>query len=331
MKHFSKIQKIIDENESFVLSTHVNPDGDALGSELAFYYYLTALKKDVRIINHSPVPETLMFMDADNVIEQYEEEKHYDLIQSVDVLAAIDLNQLGRLFSMEEAFRNSPATKMCIDHHQDPENFTEHMFDYHDASSTGEIIFDLFKATGKVELNEKIALNLYTAIMTDTGSFKYERTTSKIHLIVAELLTYGIIPREIDYLINEQGSLSRLKLLGRAFDSYKIDETGVIGHMTITKKDLEEANAVEADIEGFVNYCMSVKGVQIGLLFFEMENGVKVSFRSIGEIPIRDLAMEFGGGGHFHAAGARIFGGEIIEYKEKVLEAAKKYVKFARK
>lgn len=327
MIDYKQIQSIIDNNNSFVITTHVNPDGDAIGSELALHYYLKALGKDFKVINYSDTPYNLLFLDSTKVIQKFDKLTHTDLIKSADVLFAIDFNQLDRIVEMEQAFRESKSIKVCIDHHQDAENFTENLFIDADYASTGEMIYQLIVENSRVEIDYNIALQLYAAIMTDTGSFRYERTTQKTHLIAAELLSKGIDQKWIYMEIHDRGSLGRLKLLARALSTIRLNSSGEISSMTLTKKDLIETGSTEEDIDGFVNYCLSIKGVKIALLFFELVDGFKISFRSVGDIPANKLAAEFGGGGHYHAAGARVKNKRVKNYKSEVIEAAKKFLK----
>ncbi len=327
MINFEKIKELILTNDSFLLTTHVNPDADALGSELALVEILKKLNKTFYIVNHSKTPYNLEFLDEKNVITQYDAGVHNEIISQVDIIFFLDLNQLYRTVKMSKALENSNATKVCIDHHTDAENFTEYLFVDPNYSSTGEIIFDLVDKTKLVEFDHNIALQLYAAIMTDTGSFKFERTTPALHRKVAKLLEYDISPIKVYDQIYGQYYFSRIKLLGLALDSIELAGDGKIAHMTITRKNLKDTGAIEADVDGFVNYCLSIKGVKIGLLFFELDDGVKVSFRSKGNIEVNKLAGMFNGGGHVNASGTRLFDVSLAKLKDEILSAANDFVK----
>lgn len=316
----------INSNNDFIITTHVNPDGDAIGSELALARYLQSLGKNVKIINHSPTPEYLMFMlnSKDEVLE-FDEEKHFSLINNAEVIFTLDLNHLSRAKSLEKFIRSSNSLKICIDHHEYPENFEDLSFIDTKSSSTGELIYQLLKKV-EVEINYNLALPLYVAIMTDTGSFKYERTTSNLHRIIAELLDAGVIPIKVHQAIYEQGSASRIKLLGRAFNSLTIVGDGKLAYIKITLQDLAETNSSEEDVEGFVNNTLSIKGVEVGIFFFELEHGLKISFRSASKVPVNKLAGEFNGGGHFFAAGARVEDMNMEDIIPAVIEATNKYL-----
>ncbi len=326
MNDFSKLKKIIEGHNSFLLSTHVNPDADALGSELAFYLILKKLGKEVKVVNHSATPYNLEFLDKEKVIEKFDESVHGKIFDDVEVFVLLDLNQANRIVKMEKGFRSFKGVKVCIDHHLDPENVFDNYFGSADYSATSEIIYDFIEQTKIVEIDYEIALQLYAGIMTDTGSFRFDRTNPRIHRIMAELLEKGVNPTTVYDKIYDQFKFARLKLLGEALSSIEIDSTNRIAVMCIKKEALARTGATEADIDGFVNYCLTIQNVQIGILFYELKDGLKISFRSKGEIPVNKLAVEFGGGGHTNASGAKIYNTTIEEYKEKVIKAAQQYL-----
>lgn len=326
MQKFARLKKIIDEHNSFLLTTHVNPDADALGSELALHHILKSLGKKVRSINHSATPYNLEFLDEEKVVEKFDEQIHSKIFNETDVVIVLDLNQANRVVKMESFLRAFNGVKVCIDHHQDPENFVDYFFGGAEYSATGEIIFDFIKSIGIVKIDKYLAELLYTAIMTDTGSFRFERTSPKVHKITAELLEAGANPTFIADKVYDQFRFSRIKLLGRALTSVETKANGKIAYMVITREDMEQCGATDADVEGFVNHCLSIQNVVVGILFYELEDGVKISFRSKGENAINKLAGEFGGGGHLNAAGARLFNVPLNEIKEKILHSALKYV-----
>lgn len=328
MLDFNSLLKIINENEKFLISTHVNPDADALGSEIAILRILKHLNKEVKVVNHSFTPYNLAFLDKNSIVEKYEKELHDEYILSTDVIIVLDLNNLSRLVSMERVVRESKAIKVCIDHHLNPENFTDHYFAGSDFSSTGEIIFDLIKRHDLVPMDVEIANSLYAAIMTDTGSFRFDRTTPKIHRISAELLEAGVVPTEIHDKIFSQNNFGRQKLLGYALSSLQLNDSKEICYMVIRNEDLAKNGATEADLDGFVNYCLAIENVKMGLMFFELPNGIKISMRSKGKIPVNQLAGEFNGGGHLNASGARIYDVKLDDYLDKIVKAAEKYLEY---
>ncbi len=327
MIDFELLKKIILEHNSFLLTTHVNPDADAIGSEVAFYFILKELGKEVHIVNHSDTPYNLEFLDRDRKIEKFEAEKHSSLFNKVDVLVALDFNRSNRMVKMRDSFENSTKLKICIDHHQDPENFANYFFNDEQYSATGHIIFNLIEKTNIVKLNYQTAYPIYAAIMTDTGSFRFDRTTPEIHMIAAKLLLQGVKPDEVYDRLYDQSKFSKIKLLGKTLHSLQLyGDKNQIGYMKITRDDFTVTEAVESDTENFVNFSLSVEGVKIGLLFIELEEGFKVSFRSKGKIPVNKLAAEFGGGGHINAAGARIIDYSLMDLLPQILKKTEKYL-----
>lgn len=324
--HFTALKKIIDDHRSFLLSTHVNPDADALGSELAFYLILRKLGKKARIVNHSATPYNLEFLDEEKVIEKFDPAIHENIFNESEVFILLDLNQTGRIIRMENGFLSFQGVKVCIDHHQDPEEFFNLYVGNTDYAATSEIIYDFIKDSSIVEIDYSIALQLYAGIMTDTGSFRFERTSPKIHRLIAGLLETGINPTGIYDKIYNQFRSERLKLLGEALSTMSVDSTGQIAYMVITSEALQKAGAEESEIDGFVNYCLSIQGVRLGILFYEFNGGVKISFRSKDEIPVNKLAAEFNGGGHTNASGSRLVNVKINEIKERIISAAQKYL-----
>lgn len=326
MINFQKLADIINSNHSFLLTTHVNPDADAIGSEIAFAKMLIKLGKICKIINHSATPYNLKFLDVDNTIEKYDASKHINYFNSSDVLVALDFNRSDRLVSMQSGFLESNKIKVCIDHHQDPEEFVDHYFIDPDYAATGHIIFELIKKTGIVNLDLDIAAPIYAAIMTDTGSFRFERTTAELHRNVAELLDRGVNPTEIYDQLYDESKLSKIRLLGRSLSSLQLIAENKVGYMVITQKDFIDLEALESDTENFVNYIISAEGVTLGLLFIELKNGFKVSFRSKGDLPVNKLAGLFGGGGHTNAAGARFHNSDMNRSIPDILKEAEKFI-----
>ena len=328
MIDFNLLKEILINNKSFLLTTHVNPDADAIGSEVALYLILKKLGKEVFIVNHNATPYNLVFLDKDRKIEKYNTEIHQGILHKADVLIGLDFNRSDRLASMKEEFLKSNKMKIVVDHHTNTENFINYSFVDTEYSATGHILTDFIKKTGIVKLDYELAYPLYAAIMTDTGSFRFERTTPEIHKIAAEFIELGVVPGDVFDKIYDQSKFSKVKLLGRALESFKLySDKNEIAYMTLLKDDFEQLNAIESDTDSFVNFSLSVENVKIGILFIELSKGIKVSFRSKGSIPVNKLASEFGGGGHINAAGTRIFDGKLNEYISIILKKAEEYLK----
>ena len=327
MIDFKTLESVILNNDKFLITTHVNPDADAIGSEIAFQLILKKLGKETYIINHSETPYNLKFLDKDDVIKKFDKNIHSKIFNEVDVLMALDFNHSDRMVRMSDDFRNSSKLKICVDHHQDEEDFVDHQFIDTNYSATAHIIYDFIRKTGIVKLDYDLAYPIYAAIMTDTGSFRFERTSSELHKIAAELLELGIIPGEVFDKIYDQSYLSKVKLLGTALESLQLfGDKNEIGYMTLTRQDFRKCNGIESDTENFVNFSLSVQNVKIGLLFIELSEGFKVSFRSKGNIPMNKLAAEFNGGGHINAAGARFHKEKMSDMIPIIVKKAEKYL-----
>ncbi len=324
MQIHKKLLDVLKSKNKFIITSHVNPDPDAIGSELAIADILKQLGKEYFILNTSSTPYNLKFLDIDNQIQKYNEEEHKTNFESVDSAIVLDLNSLNRTVRMEEKFRKFEGEKICIDHHTYPEDFYDFGLINETKSSTGEVLFDFINSCKELEFNENIALNLYSAIMTDTGSFRYSKTTPELHKKVAKLLSFNLNPEEIYNEIYAQYKFSRVKTLGKSLSTIEITKSEKVSYLIVTQAQLKEANAEESEVDGFVNFALTTKGVQIGILFFELKDGVKISFRSKGKTPVNLLAQEFGGGGHTNAAGTRLYNISLDEIIPKVLESAEK-------
>ncbi len=300
----ARIDRIIDKYANFIITTHVNPDGDGLGSEVAFAELLRQRKKTFSIINNNPVPENYRFLDPNQQMEVFNKDRHIELLTSADVLFILDISDWGRLRELGELVRELSLKTVCIDHHPVQEPFADLDIIYPEASSTGELIYELLKGLN-ARFTQRICEAIYTAILTDTGSFRFTNTNPAAHRIVAELLEAGINPQKIYSNVYENQSLARVKLMARVLGGIQLEYDGRLAWMKITQQMLKETGATLKDTEGLADFPRSIAGVEVALLFMELEDGkVKISFRSKGNVVINGLAKEFNGGGHAFAAGA---------------------------
>jgi len=309
-----------------VLTTHVNPDGDALGSELALASAWTASGASVAIINCSSTPFVYRFLDPTSSIRVYDAGRDDPVIADADLLLVVDTNHPDRLRCMETSFSAATGTKVCIDHHLDPAPFAAHYLVDPEATSTGEILYHLLIRWLGAPLSPVVATALYCAIMTDTGSFRYPRVDPEIHRIVAHLIECGADPVAVYSQVYERWSGGRLQLLGEMLSGLTLSSGGRIAAVSVTRGMLERTGTSEEDTDNFTIYPMSVDGVVAGMLFLELGDGVKISFRSRGDVAINELAKEFGGNGHKNAAGARIPGAALETIRPVVVKAAEKYL-----
>lgn len=319
---FKALKKVISESNKILLTTHLIPDGDAIGSEFAMYEYLRQIGKKVNIINHSYTPDNYQWQDKRKTIKVFREniEKYSKIINQADLIIIIDTNEYSRTKSMEDFIKNSPAKKAVIDHHLGTKI---KLFDVvvNDTSypATSELLYDYFVFDNKKYINKIVATNLYVGILTDTGSFRYPRTTQKTFLICADLISRGADPVNIYDLVYGQLNTGKIKLLGRFIDSltYHLNGKLIIG--VVTLQDFKDYHSDVQDVDGFSSFVMSVKNIRAGIVIVERKDGIKLSFRSKGNINMRNFAGEFGGGGHKNASGASLPSQDPFELKEQII------------
>ena len=293
-------------HQSYYLVTHTRPDGDAIGSQLALGLFLEKLGKEVVMINSDMAPANLTWMPSSDRIEVFDKSiNQRQRIDEADAIVVLDANSLDRLGDVAPLVKYSTAPRLLIDHHTNPEAVFSLKYSRETAASTAELVYELIAAHDASLIDEPIATALYTAIVTDTGSFRYSAVVPELHRTVADILERGnILPAPIHTAVYDNRSLSSLKLLSRALATIRLRFDGIIGYMTITQRMLNELDAASEEAEGFVNYVLSIDTVKAALLFLETSKGTKISFRSTGETHVNEWARSFGGGGHRNASGA---------------------------
>ena len=218
-----EILKLVKNSENFVITSHVNPDGDSIGSEIAMYLYLKKLGKNVRVINYSLTPNNYRFLDENNIIEKFDEHQHIEVLKGADIIFILDTNEYSRIRTMAEYVQQSKAKKICIDHHLGTER---NGFDYYildtNSPATGEILFNFFEYSNNITMDKEIAEALYTAIMTDTGSFRFPRTDSDTHKIASKLIQAGADPVKLFAEVYDKATIGRLKLLSKFLGNIKL-------------------------------------------------------------------------------------------------------------
>ncbi len=320
---FEEIRKVIAENDRFLLVTHVNPDGDGIGSQLALHRFLEREGKRSAIISVSPSPENYRFLERDGEIQVYDPETHRELLSRTQVVFILDISNPDRLGKLGPVIRRLDALKVCIDHHVSGDKFTEVDLIDETASSTGELIYKLITGMGG-KITPDIAEPIYVSIVTDTGSFRFSNTSSLSHTIASQLVAMGVDPREIYERIYENSSIGRIKLLGLALSELNMAAGERIAWVRITREMMEKTGTTPKDCEGFVDFLRLLKDVEVCFIFIEAAGGkVKVSLRSRGIVDVNKLAGEFGGGGHQHAAGLFV-DGDVEELERALIPRAKK-------
>lgn len=321
------LRRLLDA-ERVVLSTHVRPDGDALGSQIALARFLEKLGKRVHVINADPPPHAVEWLlDLHRLVTFTGALKQLRAFAEADALVMVDTNGLDRLGDVAAPFRNASGAKLLVDHHPDPEPGFDAAFVQTSAAATGELVYDLIVAHDADLIDADIATALYTAIMTDTGSFRFGATTARTHRIVADLLERGgIRPEPIHVATFDNRPLSTLRLLARVLETITTVYDGRVAYAVISQAMLEATGARSDEVEGFTAYPLSLEGVEAIVLFLETAGGVKCSFRSKGDVAINGWARRFGGGGHRNAAGAFLAGKTLRQAVDEVIAAAPKHL-----
>ncbi|MFA6542518.1 MAG: bifunctional oligoribonuclease/PAP phosphatase NrnA, partial [Bacteroidota bacterium] len=317
-------------HQTFVITTHVNPDGDAIGSEVALARFLSDRGKKVTIINQSVTPDHLQFLEEIHPIRVYQS-KYDGTILDCECFCVVDTNSPKRFSALADAVGRSRAVKVCIDHHLEQEPFADLYVIDTEVPATCELLYLIMHEIDPHGISKPIADALYTGIMTDTASFRFPKTDSETHQIVSELLRTGVDPYEMYQHVFENGPLNKLQLLGKSLESIQLYHNGRVAVMIIPRSVFQETNTAEADVDNFTSYVLSIKGVRIGLVFVELPDSIKISFRSKGNIAVNELAKQFGGGGHKNASGARIKHSTILEALSKVVKAAEPYINLQEK
>ena len=312
----SEIIRAINEGQSFLITAHVRLDGDALGSELALYLMLRELGKNVVVYNQDHTPERYRFLPAaQNIVHNINNVEQYD---TGIILDCSDLTRVG-----DEAEKIGKIKRLInIDHHISNNGFCSlKMLDAH-AGSTGELLFRLMQEM-RVKISKDIATNLFAAIITDTGSFRYSSTTSETLFAAGNLVENGAEPQWIAENVYENDSPVRLKLLARVLGTLSLDLESKVGSMVVTQRDLQETGAAWEHTEGFVEIPRTVKGIEVSVLYTQRgDNQFKLSLRSKAKANVEKVAKRFGGGGHIHASSCWMKG-DIESIKSQIIKAVR--------
>ncbi|MDH7576713.1 MAG: bifunctional oligoribonuclease/PAP phosphatase NrnA [Bacillota bacterium] len=321
MKIHDEVGNIFRKGGEFLITTHLNPDGDAVGSLLGLGLALKKLDKKVELISPHPLSESYQFLPGSELIQLPCNLKkiHFEIAV---VLDCTELNRTGK--DLEDILKKC-KTVINIDHHISNTGFGSINVVDPGAAATGELVFEILVGMG-VQITPDIATNLYFALVTDTGFFQYQNTTPRCHRTGASLLEYGATQRKIHQFLNENRSLTSIHLLGKSLGTLSVSESGLVAWMTVSQQFLREVGGKIEDCEGFINYPKSLAGVEVGILFKELENNeIKVGFRSKKFLDVNQLAACFGGGGHERAAGCTVRG-HLKEVERKVIQATEQFL-----
>ena len=313
-KDVQKLHTYIKKGERFVILTHMSPDGDAVGSSLGLYHYLSVIGKDsVNIVVPNDFPSFLKWMPGTGYIVVYEQHKEYTerLIREADVIFCLDFNELKRIGKLAPFLEAADGRKVLIDHHPDIANFCRLTFSCPEMSSTSEMVFRLLCAIKAFsDINKEAAECIYAGMMTDTGSFTFNSNDSNLYTIISELVKKGIDKDLIYRNVYQANSFSRMRLTGyalyRKLKTYSKQKTALI---TLSLDELNRFHYSTGDTEGLANLPLSIEGIQFAAFIREDTDFIKISFRSLGNFPTnRFSATYFHGGGHLNASGGEFYG-----------------------
>jgi phosphoesterase RecJ-like protein len=304
--------------QRFLLTTHIRPDGDGLGSMKALAEILRQLQKEVRLAIASTFPPRYIFLDPEREIE------HFALPgegwRSAEVVLILDTGTWNQLGNLGPFLRSLPAVKLVIDHHLTQDNLEAVRLVDPQAEATGRLVFEAIAALG-APLPPRAASALFVALAMDTGWFRHSNTTAATFDLAEKLVQAGARPEVLYERLFEDNTLPRLRLTGLVLERLQMTQGGRVAYTDIRRQDYETTGATPQDSEDLVNYTRSLAGVEVGLLFMEQpRGGVKVSFRSRHDVDVARLAERFGGGGHRRAAGA-VIQAPLDEARSLVLQA----------
>ena len=325
-----KLKEVLSKPKKIVITTHRGPDGDAMGSSLGLYHFLSKINHDVNVITPNDYASFLHWLPGNDKVIEYEssKEESESLVNNADVIFMLDFNHIYRIDGLAKNVEGSNAYKILIDHHQDPqENIADLIFSEPSLCSTSQLLFEIIDDMKMSNLFDKnIAECIYVGIMTDTGSFKYSSTTSKTHNIIARLIDYGARNSEIHDLVYDNYSADRMKLLGYCLnDKLLLFPKNKSAIISLTNEELKKFNFKKGDTEGIINYALAIKDTIFAAFIVERDNVVKLSLRSKGDFKVNEIANKyFNGGGHENAASG-ISNFDVKTTIEKVKEIINNY------
>lgn len=311
MQDFQAFKKLLNTPKEIVIVTHHKPDADALGSSLGLGEFLNKKGHKASVVTPSDYPDFLHWMKGNDQVLIYQESNVQvinQLIEDADMIFCLDFSSLRRINELGERIAKSKAKKVLIDHHLEPEEFADFNFWSKEAAATAELVYQLIADLGEKEsIDHDIAESLYAGILTDTGSFQHSNTTKTVHEISANLIELGADTHKVARLIYDSNSLDRLRFIGFALcQRLEVLEEYNTALFAISKEDLAKFNSRKGDTEGLVNYALSIQGIVLAALIIDRGELIKISFRSVGDFSVNELARRyFNGGGHQNAAGGR--------------------------
>ena len=328
-QEWNAFSALLDKSQTVLFITHVNADGDGLGSQIAFYHYLNSLGKDCRIINPTPLPHNYNIIDPERIVEVYEDTCNAWILKA-DLAIVFDIGDFRRVGKIGELVYKK-ITSVSIDHHPARKDhpFKLNLVDS-SAPATGYLVWKYFQEIGYAsnEMPIPVAQALYASIVTDTGSFKYQSTTPDTHIMAAQLLNCGIDGYGVQKAIYEQREISQINLLGIIISKLKFSVTGKISWSIVTQEMIDQSNGKEDDVDGMTDFIRSIKNVEVSFMILEKNDGThRINFRSSGKYTVNDVARDFDGGGHMFAAGASVKNSTSVLIENMIMEKLSKKIK----
>lgn len=325
-KYTKEIINLFDTSDNILLISHINPDGDAIGAQLALYHFLNSRGRRVDMITPNNLQEFLKWMNGVEKINVFikDRERCRTLVEKAGLIVMLDFNQSNRLGEAEKTVLASKAKKVVIDHHLNPDNIADILISDPSSCSTSEIVYRIVtEMNGSPYRSVPYAEALYVGIVTDTGKFDHGNYSGNTFRIVADLLEDGIDKERILNLIYNNFSAGRMRLMGYALnEKMTILPEYQTAYISLSRKELAEYGYTKGDTEGFVNMPLSISGIVFSVLFIEKDGFVKLSFRSKGSFPSNEFAKRFFfGGGHLNASGGEYPGSleGTVDYFLKIL------------
>jgi nanoRNase/pAp phosphatase (c-di-AMP/oligoRNAs hydrolase) len=314
------LRDVLMSNRRFVLSSHVRPDADAIGSELGLAAILKSLGKEVRIVNPSAVPPTLSFLDPERRVLKIGEDVKPEALLETDVHVIVDTSSWSQLQEVGQMMRRSSAKRVVIDHHASSDDLGALEFKDTEAEATGALILEMADALD-LPIPREVASPLFCAIATDTGWFRFPSVRESTLRVAARLIDLGARPDLLYRQLYEQFSLGRIRLAGCVLSRVTLDCDGKLAYTWVESGDFDRCGARPVDTEDLVNECLKIAGTECAFIAVEQPNKmIKISFRSRMGLDVATLAKQFGGGGHKQASGATL-AGPLSEATQRVLNA----------
>jgi phosphoesterase RecJ-like protein len=337
MQKIAEFRDYMSVSRSVVILTHFKPDADALGSSLGLAGYLKKKGHQVTVITPSDYPDFLHWMKGNDQVVIFQKEKPQackKLIDAAEIIFCLDFSSLSRINELGEMVRQSNSKKVLIDHHLEPEDFADFVQWDGTAASTAELVYQLIDQLGdQQQIDSDIADCLYAGIMTDTGGFRHSNTNHKVFQVAGALVALGAHPYKVSKLIYDTNTLERLRLMGFVLsEKLQVLPEYRTAYITLSAEDLKKFGSQTGDTEGLVNYGLSIRGIVLSVLISDRKENIKLSFRSLGNFSVNDLARKyFNGGGHRNASGGQTtltldetlkkFLSLLPEYKDELLKS----------